>query len=135
MQQIQKLSAVSKGYYEDNYIQYFIPDPRRQLPPMNMGYHLRAMAIYLSAKKFYSMFGPNSQVVQLGCGYDTLFFRLRDEKIIFSKWIDLDLNHIVQRKSRVISAGHFQPLTNYALVEADLENFANFKGVLEKKWF
>lgn len=130
-----KYSAVQQGYYVDPYIGYFVYDSKKQIPPMNLGYHLRALAILYAVKKFYSIHGSNSQVVILGCGYDTLFWRLRDENIRFAKWIDLDMQDVVQKKMRIIGNDIFAPIDNYFLSECNLEDHNNFKEVLQQGGF
>lgn len=115
-----KLSAVQRGYYKDRFIGAFVPHEQKQLPPMNLGYYVRTQAIYVAVKKFYELHGKDMQVVVLGCGYDTLFWRLRDEKIVVKNWFDLDMPHIIKKKSSVINTEGFQPLDNYHLFYADL---------------
>ncbi|KAH0786130.1 Leucine carboxyl methyltransferase family protein [Histomonas meleagridis] len=116
-----KLCAVSRGYYDDPYIGYFVPYKVNQLPPMNLGYYVRSLSMLEAIKKFHELHGESVQVVILGCGYDTLFWRLRDMGIKFSKWYDLDLPFIVKKKGPIISSNSiFHPVDNYFLIECDL---------------
>ena len=130
-----KLSAVSRGYYQDPYIEYFVPSSKKQLPPMNLGYHVRCLAIYKAVTKFHQIHGENMQVVILGAGYDTLFWRLRDEKITFKAWYDLDMPHVVNKKSKILECSTFQPLDNYYLKVCDLSKPEEFKKVLKDNGF
>ena len=130
-----KLSAVTSGYYTDRYIEYFVPDRRRQLPPMNLGYYVRILSMYEAVVKFHEIHGDNMQVVILGCGYDTLFWRLRDEAITFANWFDLDMKYIIDKKSSIIKGSVFQPLTNYHLLQCDLSDFDQFQTVLNSNGF
>lgn len=130
-----KLSAVIQGYYKDRFIEYFVPERRRQLPPMNLGYYVRCLSMYEAVAKFHQKHGSNMQVVVLGCGYDTLFWRFRDESILFANWFDLDMKYIIDKKRTVISGSIFQPLTNYHLLECDLANFDAFQNILQTNGF
>jgi hypothetical protein len=58
----------------------------------------------------------------LGCGYDTLFWRLRSEGLTVGRWFDVDLPHIVDRKSQTLNSfpDAFAPLDNYALLTVNL---------------
>jgi len=115
-----KCSAVAQGYYTDPYIEYFVPGSVRQLPPMNLGYFVRCLAMWEAVASFLRVHGDVIQVVVLGGGYDTLFWRLRDMKINVARWYDLDLPHVVQRKLPVLRHELFEPLDNYYCLECDL---------------
>ena len=130
-----KVSAVSQGYYEDPYIEYFVPNRVRQLPPMNLGYFVRCLAMWNAVTKFHSVHGDAMQVVILGCGYDTLFWRLRDLKVNCARWYDLDLPAIIERKSPKLVNDIFQPLDNYFLLECDLGKVGNVEQVLKANGF
>lgn len=130
-----KLSAVSRGYYSDPYIEYFVPSSQKQLPPMNLGYHVRCLSIFKAVTKFHEMHGDNMQVVILGAGYDTLFWRLRDLKINVKGWYDLDFPHVVNKKAKVLESSVFQPLDNYYLRVCDLSKPDEFKKVLADNGF
>ena len=125
-----KASAVSQGYYQDPYIEYFVPSQVRQLPPMNLGYFVRCLSMWDAVVKFHKVHGDSIQVVILGGGYDTLFWRLRDMKINVSHWYDIDLPYIVQKKGNVIQNEIFQPLDNYSLLECDLGKPGKLEEVL-----
>ncbi|EAY10522.1 Leucine carboxyl methyltransferase family protein [Trichomonas vaginalis G3] len=130
-----KLSAVQRGYYHDRYIGCFVPQELKQLPPMNLGYYVRTQAIYVAVKKFHEIHGSNMQVVVLGCGYDTLFWRLRDEKVTVKNWFDLDMQHVVKKKSQVINSNSFEPMDNYHLFYADLSKPEMVKQELNSHGF
>jgi [phosphatase 2A protein]-leucine-carboxy methyltransferase len=115
-----KCSAVERGYYVDPYIQYFVPETSRQIPPMHLGYFVRTLSMWNAITKFQAVHGDATQVVILGGGYDTLFWRLRDANVVFTRWFEVDLPFIVARKGPVIENDIFQPLDNYVLVALDL---------------
>jgi hypothetical protein len=130
-----KLSAVSRGYFIDPYIEYFVPMEVRQIPPMNLGYHVRTLAMSEAVTRFHKLHGNSIQVVCCGAGYDTLFWRLRDKGVQIGRWFDVDLPHVVSRKSLVFENEIFQPLDNYSLVECDMGQPNLLETVLKTNGF
>ena len=74
-----RLSAVAKGYLADNYIPYFVPRARF-LPPrpplINVGTFVRATAIDTLVYGWIDLFDTPVQIVSLGAGSDTRYWRL-----------------------------------------------------------
>ena len=130
-----KLSAVQQGYYVDPYIEYFVPRSVKQLPPMNLGYFVRCLSMWNAVTKFHSVHGDSIQVVILGCGYDTMFWRLRDANIKVARWYDLDLPMVVKRKGPVLRNEVFEPMDNYYLLECDLSKPNRVEEVLKANQF
>lgn len=130
-----KASAVSQGYYEDPYIEYFVPNQVRQLPPMNLGYFARILSMRDAILKFHKVHGDSIQVVILGGGYDTLFWRLRDQGVNVQHWYDIDLPHVVEKKSYVLQNSIFEPLDNYSIFECDLGKSGQLEEVLTNNGF
>lgn len=128
-----KMSAISKGYYNDKYMKYFAGDILygSQLPHQNFGTYLRNFVMNYAVKKFYSIYGEKSQVVSLGSGFDTLFWRLRDENVIFSRYVEIDKKDVVTKKRSFIKNEVFQSQENYFLEEIDL-NSENSISNIEK---
>jgi [phosphatase 2A protein]-leucine-carboxy methyltransferase len=130
-----KLSAISRGYFIDPYIEYFVPMEVRQIPPMNLGYFVRTLAMSEAVSRFQKVHGESIQVVCLGGGYDTLFWRLRDKNVKVGHWFDIDLPHVVSRKSLVFDNEIFQPLDNYSLLECDMAQPNLLENVLKSNGF
>lgn len=130
-----KCSAVARGYYQDPYAEYFIPNKVQQLPPMNLGYYARTLAMQSAVLKFHHLHGSNIQVVVLGCGYDTMFWRLRDMEITFTRYYELDLPFVIQRKGQIIRNQVFQPIEYYYLLECDLGKPGNVEKILKENDF
>eukprot|EP00039_Didymoeca_costata_P004542 m.74049 g.74049 ORF g.74049 m.74049 type:complete len:303 (+) comp12444_c0_seq5:339-1247(+) len=101
-----KLAAVKKGYWEDKYLDVFCTSrrmkSRKHSPLIHRGYYARTMAVYSLTKKFLDIAGAKAQIVNLGCGYDTLFWRLVDQKLPFSRFCDLDLKEVVSQKQTLL---------------------------------
>ena len=111
-----KAYAVSKGYWSDPYLSHFVavkhpsggqpPPPVEHKPPeMSRGYFARVNAIRSTVYRFLSEAPAGAaqcQVVNLGCGFDTLFFDLCDRKLVPRKYVEMDFGRIVAAKARVI---------------------------------
>lgn len=102
-----KRSAVASGYYQDPFIEHFSRGHHleRKPPEINRGYYARVAAVEHLLLKFLKVVtdhGTKCQVVNLGCGFDTLFWRLTSLHPNLSqciqRFVDLDLFGITSRK-------------------------------------
>lgn len=50
-----KYSAVKMGYWEDNYIQHFVPGYERKTPEINRGYYARTRGVAMFMEKFFNV--------------------------------------------------------------------------------
>jgi [phosphatase 2A protein]-leucine-carboxy methyltransferase len=77
-----RLSAVNKGYLRDPFIKYMVPRAHLQpaRPPLiNVGTYVRATAIDELVHQFIDLAhqgGQQCQIVSLGAGSDTRFWRI-----------------------------------------------------------
>lgn len=77
-----RLSAVQKGYLVDPYVRYFVPRAQFQQPRaplINIGTTIRSESIdrlVTSWLSICSASGTKGQIVSLGAGSDTRFWRL-----------------------------------------------------------
>jgi len=167
-----KRYAVSLGYWRDIYIDSFFHNKHpsrleRKTPEINRGYYARVQAIENLVDQFLNYVQclneeessssttsakqcVKCQIVNLGCGFDTLYWRLKagDEKCSLLKaFIDLDLDGITYKKLHQIrtkpdllnalgrediSFNQYDLHSNvYHLVSADLRNIKQ----LEEKLF
>jgi O-methyltransferase involved in polyketide biosynthesis len=114
-----KQAAVDTGYYDDPFLRAFSQSqtrPRRQVQPIiKRGTHARvcvmdrAIATFLNANK-----NTTSQVVVLGAGKDTSYFRYCNQGIMgqqlppkqesFVRWYEVDHNAVIQEKARIIQS-------------------------------
>jgi len=94
------------------------------------GYWARIYAIDFFTKQFLSKHGEDSQVVSLGAGFDTLYFRLQDQGYKITKYIELDLPSVVRKKKGMISRAQMYPSDNYELQEVDLANSTRVQAIL-----
>ena len=83
-------SAVDLGYFEDPFVRFFVSKPHRRAPLINRGYYSRVACFDTLIKQFVGCASSASssslderasvevstQIVSLGAGCDTTFFRL-----------------------------------------------------------
>jgi len=142
--------AVHLGYWPDPYIRHFSKNAERRTPEISRGYFARVFAIDSVVKRFCEKVKPRTQIVNLGSGYDTMFWRLRNQDIPVRCFIDVDfptvaakkIQHI--RKSRDLlqaissedSEIQFQSCClrshSYQLIGADLRNINDLSTNLAK---
>ncbi|KAH8804674.1 S-adenosyl-L-methionine-dependent methyltransferase [Xylogone sp. PMI_703] len=116
---VSRLSAVNLGYLEDRYANHFVSGPpTRRLPIINRGTYTRTSALDLLINSFLSSDPstptPSSpsgidtqpqirQIISLGAGSDTRYFRIRDQKlhqhVIYHEF---DFPRITEIKYRIV---------------------------------
>ncbi|KAI9870501.1 MAG: hypothetical protein M1830_004150 [Pleopsidium flavum] len=74
---VSRMSAVDVGYLDDPFAKHFAGEPRRRFPIINRGTYVRTTAIDTLVNEFIAT-NPSEkkQIVSLGAGSDTRFFRL-----------------------------------------------------------
>ena len=71
-----KAAAASRGYFHDPFIGHFVPSVRRRSPLIHRGYYTRVACMDATIRAFLEAAGPTAQVVNLGAGVDSTFWRL-----------------------------------------------------------
>jgi [phosphatase 2A protein]-leucine-carboxy methyltransferase len=106
-----KSYAVGRGYWNDPYINLFASKQQSQSAPvehkppeMSRGYFTRVKAIRNFVDKFIEKTNQNCQIVNLGAGYDTLYFNLFDNNKLPLKYVEIDFQRIVTAKIRLIKS-------------------------------
>ncbi|KAG8741205.1 carboxy methyl transferase for protein phosphatase 2A [Ceratobasidium sp. 414] len=106
-----RISAVRLGYLTDPYITPLVPRARlvpSRAPLMNVGTYVRSTAIDMLVEGWLGAAGPEGekrQIVSLGAGSDTRFWRLMDKgygKDIAS-YVELDFAENTARKAKAIT--------------------------------
>lgn len=99
-----KLSASSLGYYKDPYVQYFVKSPSRRMPIINRGYYARVAAVETLVTKFLAADTPTKkQVVILGAGLDTMFYRLKEAgQLQQCEYFELDFPDVTMQKVMIM---------------------------------
>uniref|UniRef100_A0A1I8BNB3 Leucine carboxyl methyltransferase 1 n=1 Tax=Meloidogyne hapla TaxID=6305 RepID=A0A1I8BNB3_MELHA len=144
-----KFVAVQQRYYTDNFIGAFIycADHHRD-PEILRGYWARTAAITSLVSQFIKNSGPTAQIVSLGAGFDTLYWRLKESGQSFNKFVEFDFSSVTSKKIRQIQrsknvnlCGYFSkpPVENqhsdlhcgdYHLIGADLRQIREFEQKL-----
>ncbi|XP_068602852.1 tRNA wybutosine-synthesizing protein 4 [Brachionichthys hirsutus] len=104
---VSKVSAAAQGYFNDVFLQNFVCKVSRRAPLINRGYYVRWRAMDHCVRKFLHITEscPRRQILSLGAGFDSLYFRLHsdgalDRTVIF----ELDFPDVAQRKAAIINA-------------------------------
>ena len=125
----QKLHAIRCGYFEDEFAQKIarLPDASGGSPLMRRGYYARVKFVEKAIRIFESKF-KEYQIVSLGAGFDSSYFRMADKKQITGcvRWVDVDFPKVINEKNKNISQSRdvFEPLiTNrYKTIGVDLRD-------------
>jgi O-methyltransferase involved in polyketide biosynthesis len=84
-----KASCARLGYFEDKYMEQLIRNnrPAPRSPLIHRGYYSRVKAMRTGLERFLERCpaGAGCQIVNLGAGFDTVYFWLREDK---SRWRD-----------------------------------------------
>lgn len=102
---ISKLSATKLGYFDDKYMTYFVARKKfiRRSPIINRGYFARVAARDKVVEDFLRATNRESQIVSLGAGSDTLYFRLVESDNYPKRYVEVDLPAVVKRKKTIIA--------------------------------
>lgn len=105
-----KRSAVDVGYWKDPFIQYFTSfrtrfggRPPRRTAVINQGYYIRTKAIDEAVCNWLHLLADPGQVVVLGAGFDTTFFRFQHELVRRKcRFVEIDFPGVCIRKAEII---------------------------------
>lgn len=86
------------------WFKHFVPKWKRRSPAINRGYWLRMESIKQSVLRIQQLHGQVLRVVNLGCGFDPLAFKLLAEYPGRFRFYDLDYPDLVARKLDMINA-------------------------------
>uniref|UniRef100_A0A8C5HNZ0 tRNA wybutosine-synthesizing protein 4 n=2 Tax=Gouania willdenowi TaxID=441366 RepID=A0A8C5HNZ0_GOUWI len=102
---LSKVSAAVHGYFRDTFLQHFVCKVSRRAPLINRGYYVRWKAVDQCVKRFLQVTAecPLRQILSLGAGFDSLFFRLcaegcLDHCVVF----EVDFPDVTRRKCELI---------------------------------
>jgi len=97
-----KKTAVAKGYWKDDHINAMVPGPiEKKAPEMNRGYYARTEAVWNIVRNFVSN-NTEAQIVSLGCGLDTLYWRLLSSDYHCHNYVEVDFPALVKKKIHII---------------------------------
>ncbi|KAF3853338.1 hypothetical protein F7725_014026, partial [Dissostichus mawsoni] len=143
----------SKSYWKDPYIQYFVRSVgERKAPEINRGYYARVQGVNHLLDAFLRKTQCDCQVINLGAGLDTTFWRLKDENLMPRKFFEVDFPTVVARKIHNIKTkpplskpliethstdsllldAHSLDSDRYCIIGADLRDISNLDEKLKK---
>ncbi|KAG0090110.1 hypothetical protein BGZ93_008240 [Podila epicladia] len=112
---ISKLSAVNLAYLDDPFVKYFVKRPSRRPPLINRGSYLRTRTLDLITEQFIkneiksasssaviSSTPIRKQIVSLGCGSDTRYFKLKAKGLSAHKYFEIDFQESSAKKAATI---------------------------------
>lgn len=102
---VSKCSMVNLGYFTDGFLKGFVNKPTRRTPLINRGYYVRAKAVDYSLRCFlrHTEGYPQRQILSLGAGFDSLYFRLKASGELKNVIMyEVDYPDVVQRKAMLI---------------------------------
>ncbi|GAA6060841.1 hypothetical protein JCM10212_005259 [Sporobolomyces blumeae] len=122
---VSRVSASNQGYFSDRFASAFLTPaqrrtPERRPPLINIGTHARTWAVDELVEQFLKGSGPDQvgetahdkvQVLSLGAGTDTRFWRLRERwnkahggrEWPCTRWVEVDFPEATGAKARVVS--------------------------------
>lgn len=150
---LSRKSAIDIGYFEDKFTRFMTSENVKRAPIINRGTFVRTKAIdkllELGCKVLHHWQNESSnvQIVSLGAGSDTRFFRLQDQGILNHKYhayFEVDFEAVTKKKVRVMrdnpavfqsdvllkecswsESECFSKSCNYALLAADIRDWDN----------
>eukprot|EP01061_Rhynchopus_euleeides_P033614 TRINITY_DN5646_c0_g3_i7.p1 TRINITY_DN5646_c0_g3~~TRINITY_DN5646_c0_g3_i7.p1 ORF type:complete len:340 (+),score=154.18 TRINITY_DN5646_c0_g3_i7:29-1048(+) len=136
-----KFSAVQLGYWADPFIHRVCQKKRVTCSPMvRRGYFTRVTFVESALRSFHTcceaLPDKRCQVIALGCGFDTTFFRLRKEGHLANvhRWVDIDFESVIAEKQRnLLGLEEAKSLAdgNYRTLSVDLRDADEVKAHFE----
>ncbi|XP_065601815.1 tRNA wybutosine-synthesizing protein 4 [Cyrtonyx montezumae] len=102
---VSKCSAAERGYFRDRFLRLLLGRPRRRAPLVHRGYYVRARAVDHCVQDFLlkTQSHPRTQILSLGAGFDSLYFRLKDMGLLHHTVVyEVDFPDVVCQKAALI---------------------------------
>ncbi|XP_054268298.1 leucine carboxyl methyltransferase 1-like [Macrosteles quadrilineatus] len=93
-----KRCAVQLGYWEDKYIHHLVRGRERKAPEINRGYFARVKGVGMLLNKVLKKTGQKCQIINLGAGFDTLYWRLKDMGYTVVNFTEIDFPSVTSKK-------------------------------------
>jgi len=96
-----KRSCAERGYVDDPFAAYFVAAGQDRVDPsINRGYYARSEAIEYLVRSFAKGCAGNGQIVSLGAGFETSFWRLEDLGLVH---FEVDSEAVVAAKASIVT--------------------------------
>ncbi|NXX49859.1 TYW4 protein, partial [Tricholaema leucomelas] len=102
---VSKCSAAARGYIQDRFLPFLVGRQRRRAPLIHRGYYIRARAVDHCIQDFLlrTRSHPRAQILSLGAGFDSLYFRLKDVGLLHHTVVyEVDFPCVVSHKAALI---------------------------------
>ncbi|NWW97331.1 TYW4 protein, partial [Caloenas nicobarica] len=102
---VSKCSAAARGYVQDRFLRLLVGRQRRRAPLVHRGYYIRARAVDHCAQDFLlkTQSHPRTQILSLGAGFDSLYFRLKDMGLLHHAVVyEVDFPNVACQKAALI---------------------------------
>uniref|UniRef100_A0A8C3K402 tRNA wybutosine-synthesizing protein 4 n=1 Tax=Calidris pygmaea TaxID=425635 RepID=A0A8C3K402_9CHAR len=142
---VSKSSAAARGYIQDRFLRLLAGRRRRRAPLIHRGYYIRARAVDHCVRDFLlkTQSHPRTQIVSLGAGFDSLYFRLKDIGLLYHTVVyEVDFPNVACQKAALIKRTKElsalvgdtggEGLEDYKLLGVDLSDLSELERALEK---
>ncbi|XP_057577899.1 tRNA wybutosine-synthesizing protein 4 [Hippopotamus amphibius kiboko] len=105
---LSKSSLAARGYVRDTFAALLVPGTARRAPLIHRGYYVRARAVRHCVRAFLAGTcaapgAPRAQILSLGAGSDSLYFRLKTAgRLAWAAVWEVDFPDVAQRKAQRI---------------------------------
>ncbi|NXE15765.1 TYW4 protein, partial [Lophotis ruficrista] len=102
---VSKCSAAARGYIRDRFLRLLVGRRRRRAPLVHRGYYIRARAVDHCVQDFLlkTQSHPRTQILSLGAGFDSLYFRLKDMGLLDRTVVyEVDFPNVACQKAALI---------------------------------
>ncbi|NXU25037.1 TYW4 protein, partial [Thalassarche chlororhynchos] len=102
---VSKCSAAARGYIQDRFLRHLVGRRRRRAPLVHRGYYIRARAVDHCVQDFLlkTQSHPRTQILSLGAGFDSLYFRLKDMGLLHHTLVyEVDFPNVACQKATLI---------------------------------
>ncbi|RMB95993.1 hypothetical protein DUI87_27527 [Hirundo rustica rustica] len=102
---VSKCSAAARGYIQDRFLRLLAGRRRRRAPLIHRGYYIRARAVDHCVQDFLlkTQSLPRTQILSLGAGFDSLYFRLKDMGLLRHTVVyEVDFPNVACQKATLI---------------------------------
>ncbi|ELU06607.1 hypothetical protein CAPTEDRAFT_220116 [Capitella teleta] len=148
---VSKCSSAAKAYFSDEFLQHFVGKKNRRSPLIHWGYYIRAKAVDHMINSFLAAFPGRKQILSLGAGFDSMYFRLKASgKLESVHYYEIDFKDVLLRKCALIGQNStlldltqantcsFDASSNinhvcsgYTMIAADLTQLPQLSSVVE----
>ena len=104
--------AVDQGYWKDDYVQFFCRSAEKRTPEICRGYYARVLSIQKLLVKFLKLTSCDCHVINLGAGFDSTYWTMRDRGLVPRMYVDVDFPEVNKKKCQIIKKRKqlFEPL-------------------------